>query len=118
MARIEVKVAEGLIDPRDAGSIKADLVCRIKRSILNLIQADKKTPWAIVKERLKKAYEGGRWTSSKCLGRSSRLTGSTQENFLPDLTRLRTRCGKRLMPWKGGETGKKDGLPKERTFIE
>ncbi|MGR0261060.1 hypothetical protein, partial [Klebsiella pneumoniae] len=47
--------------PGDAEALKAALVCRVKRSILNMIQADEETPWSVVKDRLKKAFGGGRW---------------------------------------------------------
>ncbi|MGR0243508.1 hypothetical protein ACUWC2_28915, partial [Klebsiella pneumoniae] len=52
-------------------SIRADLVCRVKRSVLNLIQADEDTPWVAVKERLKKAYGGGRWTPEEDIFRKN-----------------------------------------------
>lgn len=36
--------------------------------MLNVIQADEETPWSVVKERLKKAYGGGRWTPEEDIG--------------------------------------------------
>lgn len=62
MARINAKRDENLLDAEDADALRAALVCRIKRSVLNHLQADEETPWAVVKERLKKAYGSGRWT--------------------------------------------------------
>ncbi|MGR0243423.1 hypothetical protein ACUWC2_28410, partial [Klebsiella pneumoniae] len=62
MALIQAKAGEELIERRDADSLRADLVCRVKRNVLNHIQADEGTPWETIKARLKKAYGGGRWT--------------------------------------------------------
>nr|XP_024216026.1 uncharacterized protein LOC112210541 [Halyomorpha halys] len=61
MGRIQAKNEERLLDGGDAEELKAAVVCRVKRGILNQIQADEETPWNTVKERLMKAYGGGRW---------------------------------------------------------
>lgn len=70
ISRIEAKVSEDLVNAGDAESLKAALVCRVRRNVLNQIQADEETPWPVIKERLKKAFGGGRWTPEevdKCL---------------------------------------------------
>lgn len=59
---IERRVAAGTVDTMDAIEIKASLAGRVNRSILNEIQADEFTAWAVIKEKLKMAYGGGRWT--------------------------------------------------------
>lgn len=56
MVRIESKSNENLVDPSDAAALKAGLVYRLKRIILNQIQAEEESPWLVVKERFKKAY--------------------------------------------------------------
>ncbi|XP_066903764.1 uncharacterized protein [Halyomorpha halys] len=55
-------MSEVLLDSEDAKALKAVLVCRVKRSILNQIQPDEETPWSVFKERLKSAFGGGRRT--------------------------------------------------------
>ena len=47
MAEIEVKMGENMINPSDAESLKAALICRVRRSVLNLIQAYEETPWSV-----------------------------------------------------------------------
>lgn len=141
MNRIEVKIAENLIDPGDASSIKADLICRIKRSVLNLIQADEETPWIIVKERLKKAYGGGRWTPEEDIfqmfreRRQPRQTSGqyagvmlTRYNKITEKMRETTNAAEVeakmaflstiLKVQLARETGKREGLPRERSFVE
>lgn len=141
MARIEAKVAEQSIDVGDANSLRSDLICRIKRSVLNIIQADEETPWAIVKERLKKAYGGGRWTpeedifqmfrerkqhrqsngqyAGELLTRFNKITEKMRETasaveveakmaFLSTILKVQL----------ARETGKKDGLARDRSFVE
>lgn len=141
MSRINVKIEENLIDPGDAESIRAELICRVKRNILNLIQADEETPWAVVKERLKKAYGGGRWSieediflmfretrrprqscgqyAGELLSRYNKITEKMRETqsaaevearmvFLSTILRVQL----------AREAGRKEGLPRERSFVE
>lgn len=59
---IEARISAGWVDPLDATELRASLVGRVRRNVLNGIQADELTPWEEVTRRLKKAYGGGRWT--------------------------------------------------------
>lgn len=141
MARIEVKTAENLIDSGDAEALKAALVCRVKRSILNLIQADEETPWAVVKDRLKKAFGGGRWTpeediflmfrekkqpnqtngqyASALLIRYNKITEKMRETV--DVAEVEARMAflsTILKVQLAKDTGRKEGLPRDKTFLE
>lgn len=141
MGRIETKISENLIDPSDAAALKAALVCRVKRSILNIIQADEETPWVVVKERLKKAYGGGRWTPEEDIFQMFRETKQARQsngqyagvllaryNKIQEKMRethsveeAEARMAFLSTIWKvqlAKETGKKEGLPRDRTFLE
>lgn len=141
MANIENKVAENLVFLSDAAALKAALVCRVKRNILNLIQADEETPWLVVKERLKKAYGGGRWTPEEDIFKMFRTTKSPRQsngqyaetllarfNQITEKMRDTTTTGDVearmaflatiLKVQLAKETGKREGLPADRTFVE
>lgn len=138
---IEAKAAENLINPEDAEALKAALICRVKRRILNQIQADEETPWTTVKERLKKAYGSGRWTpeedifqmfrevklprqsngqyAAKLLAQYNQITEKMRESM--SVTEANGKMAFLATIWKvqlARETGKKDGLPMERSFVE
>lgn len=49
---VEVKTTESLIDQGDVDALKAALLCLVKRSVLNLIQADEELDVAEVEARL------------------------------------------------------------------
>lgn len=61
-AIIDRRLMAGTVDAVDAVEIKASLVGRVKRTILNDIQADEFTPWNDIKKKLKRVYGGGRWS--------------------------------------------------------
>lgn len=141
IARIEAKVSENLLGRDDADSLKAALVCRIKRGILNQIQADEETPWPIVKERLKKGFGGGRWTPEEdifqmfrevkqsrqsrgqyagtLLARFNRITEKMRETLRVEEVEARMNFLSLILKVQlAKETGKKESLPRERTFVE
>lgn len=141
IARIEAKLSEDLVDASDALALKAALVCRVKRYILNQIQADEETPWHVVKERLKKAYGGGRWTleedmfqmfretklprqsngtyAEALLARYNHITAKMRETVSVEETEARmTFLSTILKVQLAKETGKRDGLPVGLTFVE
>lgn len=141
MARIDAKFGEQLLDLVDANSIKADLICRIKRSVLNLIQADEETPWVIIKDRLKKAYGGGRWTPEEdifqmfrerkqprqsngqyaggLLARFNKITEKMRETAAAvEVEAKMAFLATILKVQLARETGKKDGFARDRSFIE
>lgn len=141
MSRIDVKIEESLIDPGDAESIRAELICRVKRNILNFIQADEETPWAVVKERLKKAYGGGRWSTEEdiflmfrearrprqscgqyageLLSRYNKVTEKMRETHTAVEVEARMAFLSTILHVQlARETGKKEGLPKNRSFVE
>lgn len=122
-------------------ALKAALVCRVKRSILNVIQADEETPWTVVKERLKKAYGGGRWTPEEdifqmfrdtkqprqsngqyagvLLARYNRILDKMRETHSAEEAEARMEFLATILKVQlAKETGKKEGLPRDRTFIE
>lgn len=141
MARIDAKFGEQLLDLVDANSIKADLICRIKRSVLNFIQADEETPWVIVKDRLKKAYGGGRWTPEEDIFQMFRerkqqrqsngqYAGVLLTRYKKITEKMRETAGAAEVEAKmsflatilkvqlARETGKREGLARDRSFIE
>ncbi|XP_066906707.1 uncharacterized protein, partial [Halyomorpha halys] len=61
IGRIDAKRVKNLLDSEDTEALRAAVVCRVKRSILNQNQADEETPWNVIKARLKKAFGGGQW---------------------------------------------------------
>lgn len=141
LSRIEAKIAENLIDRTDAEALKAALVCRVKRNILNQIQADEETPWVVVKDRLKKVYGGGRWTPEEdifqmfretkhprqtngeyagtLLARFKQITEKMRETMcLAEVEARMAFLSLILKVQLAKETGKREGLPKDRTFVE
>lgn len=141
LASIENKVAENLVFLSDAAALKAALVCRVKRNILNLIQADEETPWLVVKERLKKAYGGGRWTPEEDIFKMFRETKSPRQSngqYAGTLLAMYNQINEKMRETNttgdvearmaflstilkvqlAKETGKREGLPRERTFLE
>lgn len=141
MARIESKMAQDLVDPGDAEAVRAALTCRVKRSILNQIQADEDTPWPIIKERLKKAYGGGRWTPEEDIfqlfreSKAARQTsGNYAGNLLAKFNRITEKMRETVSPAEAEarmaflatilkvqlakETGRREGLSKDRSFQE
>lgn len=141
MARIESKLAEELVFPGDAEALKAALVCRVKRKILNHIQADEETPWSVVKDRLKRAFGDGRWSTEEdifCLFREMKSTRQTSGQYAGVLMVKFNQITEKMRETLSAaevearmnflasilkvqlarETGKKEGLPRERSFIE
>nr|XP_024217609.1 uncharacterized protein LOC112211007 [Halyomorpha halys] len=141
IARIAVKEGENLLSGADAMSLRAAVICRIKRNILNHIQADQETPWSLVKERLKKAFGGGRWTPEEDIFRMFReekkarqsngqFAGILLARFNQITDKLsETRSTTEVQGITGflstilkvqlaRETGKREGLPRERSFTE
>lgn len=141
MESIEAKAAADFVDPSDVGALKASLICRVRRNILNYIQADEDTPWEVVKSRLKKAYGGGRWSpeedmfqmfretkrprqsngqfASVLLERYHRVTEKLRETEpTAEVEAKMTFLATILKVQLAREIGKKEGLPRERTFIE
>lgn len=141
IARIEEKIGENLLNPGDAEALKAALICRVKRKILNQIQADEETSWMLVKERLKKAYGSGRWTHEEDIFQMFRETKSPRQTngqyagtLLTQFNQVTEKMRETLSASEvdarmaflatilkvqlARETGKKEGLPRERSFIE
>ena len=141
MSRIEVKVAEDLVNLGDAEALKAALVCRVRRSILNQIQADEETPWPVIKERLKKAFGGGRWTPEEdifqmfrerrsqrqtrgqyagvLVAKYNRITEKMRETMSVGEVEARMEFLSTILKVQlAKETGRRDGLPRERSFLE
>lgn len=141
MARLEAKVRENLVDQADADALKAALVCRVGRGILNLIQADEDTPWNTIKERLKKAFGGGRWTPEEdifqlfretkkqyqttgqyaglLLGKFNKITEKMRETLAAGEVEARMAFLSTILKVQlARDTGRKEGLPRERTFME
>lgn len=56
---MEARILAGLVGPLDTIELRASLVGRVNRSMLNHIQADELTEWGEILCRLKKAYGGG-----------------------------------------------------------
>ncbi len=66
---MEARISAGLVDPLDALELRASQAGRVRRNVLNHIQADELTGWEEIVRRLKKAYGGGRWSPEEDLYR-------------------------------------------------
>lgn len=139
--RIAAKERATILDEDDANALRAALVCRVKRNILNHIQADEDTAWPIVKERLKKAYGNGRWSPEEDIFqmfREMKTPRQTNGQFAATLlTRYKQLTEKMretlntnevnasmaflatvLKVQLAKETGRREGFPKERAFVD
>lgn len=141
MAKIKKKMEEDLLTPGDAEELSAVLVCRVKRKILNQIQADEGTPWEVVKARLKKEFGRGRWTPEEDIfymfretKKNRQTNGQYAEVLLDKYNKITEKMRETatvvevearmaflstiLKVQLARETGRKENFPSDRTFLE
>lgn len=141
MNTIQSQAGADLLEEADAKRLRVALARRVRRSVLNLIQADEDTPWNVIKERLKKAYGGGRWTPEEDMlqmfretKRPNQSNGHYAAGLLAKLNNINDKL-REIMETSAVETwmifmttvlkvqlakdtGKKDGLPRDKSFAE
>lgn len=138
---LQTQVAADLLEESDAKRLKVALTRRVRRSVLNLIQADEDTSWPVIKDRLKKAYGGGRWTPEEDMlqmFREIKRTNQTKGQYAAGLLAKLNKVNEKLREvmdagaaenWMifmttvlkvqlAKDTGRKEGLPREKSFIE
>lgn len=141
MSRIRAREGQNLLGEEDAAALRAALVCRVKRSVLNMIQADEDTPWPTVKDRLKKAFGGGRWAPEEDILQMFRekkqqhqTNGQYAGNLLARFNGITEKMRELMSPQEvegrmaflsvilkvqlARDTGRKEGLPREKGFVD